>query len=233
MIGKVLLVDDAKEIQLVVKSVLREYSITIAESVTDAELLCASTEFDLMVLDLGLPDGSGLQLLSRLNAARPNSACATLLLTASNDIRDKTTGFALGVEDYLTKPFEPLELKLRVDRIFRSRQTSSDNKQTFQIGNLRFDIGAGRVISDEDVAGKISALTLTPFEFRLLLFFAQREEKLVSREVLLDSLWGTGVAVSERVVDSHISRLRNKVSPTGAKIESIYGSGYRFVAKHN
>ena len=185
---------------------------------------------DLVVLDRMLPGLSGDELLKLVRRDRETGAVPVLVLTAKREQADRIEGLELGADDYLTKPFSPRELVLRVDAILRRARADglapSGEGRILRAGDLRVNLGSMRVtLGDAEVQ-------LTPTEFRLLATLLEKRGRTLSREQLLREAWKadpvTARRINTRTVDMHIRRLRTKLDPDGARVETVRGFGYRF-----
>lgn len=173
---------------------------------------------DLIILDLMLPDIDGLDVCRQIRA---KSSVPILMLTARREDVDKIVGLELGADDYLTKPFNPRELVARVKAVLRRYQTGTKPSETIEISDLRIDILRHEVT----VAGKPVALRTK--EFDLLAAFARNFGIVMSREKLLEVVWGYDYYGGTRTVDVHVNHLRNKIAGSGVDIETLRGTGYK------
>lgn len=216
----ILVVDDEQHIiELVTLYLKREgYQVTGVSTGAEARSLLKATSFDLVVLDLMLPDIDGFAICGEIRA---KSDIPILMLTARKEDIDKIVGLEIGADDYLTKPFNPRELVARVKAILRRRQAGLETTPVIEIGNLRIDLPRHEVT----LAGK--AATLRSKEFALLAVLAQNPGIVFSREKLLEMVWGYDYYGETRTVDVHINHLRDKLSGSGIKIETIRGTGYK------
>ncbi len=179
--------------------------------------------FDLILLDVMLPRKDGFQICRELR--RAGSRTPIILLTAKSQEAEKVMGLEWGADDYVTKPFSPSELRARVNAVLRRAEKKGPARFAFGDAEVDFERGELRI------AGR--PVELTALEFKLLSAFAERRGRLLSREALLDLVWGRGVAVTDRVVDNHILGLRKKIEPAPAEpryLVSVRGLGYRFDA---
>ncbi len=181
---------------------------------------------DMIVLDRMLPGLSGDEVLEHLKAEPATSGIPVLVLTAKREQEDRIEGFELGADDYLTKPFSPRELVLRVQAILRRVQDAGTTEgRVLKTGPIRMDVASHQV----SLAGE--ELDLTPTEFRLLQALMERHGRTQSRKQLLEKAWDVEAAVSERIqtrtVDMHVRRLRGKLGEIGGWIQTIRGFGYR------
>jgi two-component system phosphate regulon response regulator PhoB len=224
---RVLVVDDEADIVALVAYHLARsgYRVTTASSGTEALEAVRRERPALVVLDLMLPGLSGYEVLERLRAADATRDVAVLMLTARREEQDRIRGLSLGADDYLTKPFSPQELVLRVAAILRrvgaAGATPGDR---LQLGSIDIDTGAHTV----RVAGE--PVELTPTEFKLLLTLAERRGRVQARAHLLQTVWDAAPDIQTRTVDMHVQRLRAKLGVAGDLIETVRGFGYRLKA---
>jgi two-component system phosphate regulon response regulator PhoB len=220
----VLVVEDDASMRRFLRASLGSASFRVIEATSSKEAiaLAANQNPELVLLDLGLPDGDGIEVTRRL---REWSAVPIIVLSARTDEADKVAGLEAWVDDYVTKPFSPRELKARVKAVLRRRAPEAA-QEALEVGPMRLDPVTHRAT----VAG--NALELGPTEFRLLRFFLARPERVHTRAQLLDQVWGDQVYIEERTVDVHIRRLRLALEPHGcdAMIETVRGTGYRLAA---
>lgn len=226
--NQILAIDDSEEVLLAIEHSLGfQFNVTKARSILEAKNALSNKSFDLIILDLGLPDGDGLSLCSSLKNDAETKKIPLIMLTGKQQIEDKVLGFTAGADDYVVKPFHPQELKHRVEARLREVQHKKKEAEVFKVGDLTFDVAKQRVIIDKQDGSE--TVSLTTLEFRILLFFARRREQVISRSQLLDSVWGGDINVYDRTIDTHISHIRKKIGTSEWKIESVHGAGYRFV----
>ena len=224
---RVLVVDDEPDIVALVAYHLAKagFRVSTASTGTDAVALALQERPSLIVLDLMLPGLSGFEVLERLRAEESTRQVAVLMLTARKEEPDRIRGLTLGADDYLTKPFSPQELVLRVTAILRrvgaGGQSDAD---TIAVGPVVIERGAHRVRVDGD------PIDLTPTEFKLLLTLAERRGRVQARGHLLETVWEAAPDIQTRTVDMHIQRLRAKLGEAGDLIETVRGFGYRLRA---
>jgi two-component system phosphate regulon response regulator PhoB len=176
------------------------------------------------VLDLMLPGLSGFDVLEQLRADASTAGIAVLMLTARKEEPDRIKGLSLGADDYLTKPFSPQELVLRVRAILRRSAAAPAAGDLLTIGALSIDRAAHTVT----VRGR--EVELTPTEFKLLLLLAERRGRVQGRAQLLEHVWEAAPDIQTRTVDMHVQRLRAKLESAGDLIETVRGFGYRIHA---
>ena len=183
-----------------------------------------SKKFDLILLDLMLPDGSGLELCKKIKSNSETEATPVVILTAKDDEVDRVVGFELGADDYVTKPFSVRELILRVKAILKRSDTKTKEvvEVERQFGDLKIDVDSHEVHVDSKL------IELTALEFRLLKELVDKRGRVQSRDQLLSEVWGYSAEVTTRTVDTHIKRLREKLGSMGKYVQTIRGVGYKF-----
>ena len=224
---RVLLVEDATDVQAIVAATLRDgYSIQVAATASEALVQLGKQKFDLILMDVMLPDGDGFKLCTQVRNTEEGRDIPIIFLTGRTDVADKVIGFSLGADDYVSKPFEPAELRARVDAKLRKVMASRERDEILRIYDLRFQIPYQRL---QLIKGSDEALIdLTPIEFKLLLHLARNEEKVFTREELISAVWGDNINIVDRTVDVHISNLRKKLSASVCTIRPIQKVGYTF-----
>jgi two-component system phosphate regulon response regulator PhoB len=225
MSHKILIIEDEPDIRKTLEyNISREgYEVTSASSLSEARQSLELSSFSLLLLDLMLPDGSGLDLFRELKQDKSKSSMPVIILTAKDDEVDKVVGFELGADDYVTKPFSVRELILRVKAVLKRGVSKSDNVEVQrQFGELKIDVDSHEVfVNDEHIS-------LTALEFKLLRQLVDRRGRVQSRDQLLSDVWGYSSDVTTRTVDTHIKRLREKLGDMGKYVQTIRGVGYKF-----
>ncbi|MBM7644788.1 two-component system alkaline phosphatase synthesis response regulator PhoP [Scopulibacillus daqui] len=229
MSNKILVVDDEPSIVTLLSFNLEKAGFEVLTASTGNEALELAKKFplDLIVLDLMLPEMSGLNVCKTL---RENQMfIPILMLTAKDDELDKILGLELGADDYMTKPFSPREVVARVKAILRRSNQVNPAKQPAE--DFRLSVGDIAVYPDKYEAyfqGKL--MTLTPKEFELLLYLVKNKGKVLTREQLLSTVWNYDFAGDTRIVDVHVSHLREKIENDTRKplyIKTVRGLGYK------
>lgn len=225
--NKILLVEDSKEIKQLVHVALSNNLAELdwAQSIEEARKLFEENEYALVLLDIELPDGSGFTLCSEIQNSSQETAI--FFLTAHDELSEKVMGFSAGADDYITKPFEPLELQARVAAKLKKLQMAQFNADRLDWDGIEIDKSSQEVLI-RNKEGQMTPVELTSLEFKLLLYLANREGEVVEREKMLDEIWGEDVHVYSRSVDTHISKLRKKLENQSELIESVHGVGYKF-----
>lgn len=221
MTHRILVVDDEPAVTDLLAYNLRKnhYDVLIAADGRTAIRMAEQSKPDLILLDLMIPEIDGLDVCREL---RKSSNVPVIMITARGEEIDRVVGLEIGADDYVTKPFSVRELMLRVGAILRRAQPEASEQGPTSFGRLRMDREAHRVwVDGEEVA-------LTALEFRLLATFLDRRGRVQSRDTLLTDVWGMSPEVTTRTVDTHVKRLREKLGPAGAYVETLRGVGYRF-----
>ena len=221
----ILVVEDEEDILDLISYNLKQagFSVIAVESGEVALEVASEEKFSLVLLDLMLPGIDGLEVCRLLRAKPETKNIPVLMLTARTEEVDRIVGLELGADDYLTKPFSPRELVLRVRAILRRAEVvESVSDETIRVGSLTIDPIEHRV----QLLGEEIELTAT--EFRLLLTLAQRRGRVQSREELLNVVWGYEHSGYRRTVDTHLRRLRAKMGEAADYLETVRGVGYRF-----
>lgn len=222
---KILVVDDEPEAVELVEFNLRQAGYDVASAgdgataVTKARALLPS----LIVLDVMLPELDGLEVCKMLRRDPTTAAIPIILLTAKAAEIDRILGLELGADDYLTKPFSPRELVLRVKKILQRSPSSREKRETMRFGDLLIDR------PKHLVSWKGKAIELTATEFKLVAVLAERAGRVQTREALLRDVWEYDSLIDTRTVDTHMRRLREKLGPAAKCLDTVRGVGYRFV----
>ena len=228
MAKRILLVEDEPGLQVTLSDRLRSEGYEV-ETASDGETGYArATEepFDLIILDIMLPGKNGFDVCRDLR--QDGMTQPILMLTARDQVADKVVGLKLGGDDYLTKPFENIELLARVEALLRRSATSATIHSTdfYEFGDVFVDFRKSEVT----LSGKL--VDLSAREFQLLCYFIENRESLLSRDELLNNVWGYDVTPSTRTVDVHIARLRQKIEVNPkypVHIRTVHGMGYKFI----
>ncbi len=223
---KILVVDDELDALEVLGFKLREAGFTPIFATDGLKALAAirAERPDLVVLDLMLPELDGLEVCKLMRRDPATAGIPVLMLTAKAAEMDRVVGLELGADDYVTKPYSPRELVLRIRKLLKRTKAGDDPGDHLHIGMLEIDIPHHAAL----VAGK--SVTLTATEFNLLALLAKRRGRVQTRERLLQDVWGYETAIDTRTVDTHMRRLREKIGPMADYLETIRGVGYRFKA---
>ncbi len=233
---KILVVDDEPAIVTLLSYNLTQanYDVESATNGNDALALATSQSFDAILLDLMLPGMDGVEVTRKLRQER--IATPIIMITAKTDEFDKVFGLEIGADDYITKPFSPREVVARLKAVLRRYQTVPDD----QAANLSSEmIKIGDIVIDQSkvtVRRRGERIQLTPKEYELLLYLAKRPHQVLKRDQLLEGVWGFDYAGQTRMVDVHMSHLRDKLEPDPKNpiyIQTVRGFGYRLEAPNN
>ncbi len=225
---KILCVEDDLVMQALIQGSLKDYSVTMISSLQETEKTLRSESFDLVILDILLPDGDGLKLWTRLVTETQFADLPVIFLTGQTEIFNKLLAFSVGAEDFIAKPFDPLELQARVARRLKKKARSDSETLVRRIGDLELDLGRQRAVWVHD--NKEKDLALTAIELKLLALLSKHLDQVYSREQILSSVWGNSF-VSDRTVDSHIAHVRSKITDTTVEIQTVKNYGYRLSKK--
>lgn len=221
---KILIVEDDRSLNLAINDYLRleGHLCETAHNYREGVNKAADNLYDCVILDIGLPDGNGLDIIRELKANK--SPHGILILSAKNSLEDKLSGLKTGADDYLTKPFHFAEMSARINSIYRRNNHLGLNELSFN--EIRV------ITSDNKVYVNENSLDLTRKEYDLLLFFVANSHRIITKESIVEHLWGDDVILTDSFdfVYTHVKNLRRKITEAGGKnyIKSIYGFGYKF-----
>jgi two-component system alkaline phosphatase synthesis response regulator PhoP len=224
---RILIVEDERGMRISLADRLADegYAVETAERGDEGFERALQDSFDLVLLDVRLPGKDGFDICRDLR--REGVSTPILMLTARGQVVDRVLGLKLGADDYLVKPFEPMELLARVEALLRRAPAqSSKSPDVYQFGPIRIDFRRAEVARD----GK--AVNLLPLEYKLLCYFVAHRDEALTRHQLLDEVWGYNAMPSSRTVDVHVAGLRQKLEPDPAHPQyllTLHGLGYKFV----
>ena len=224
MIAKILIVEDEPDIRDTLSYNFEKEGFEVLSSPNgkSALKLLESNEPNVVILDLMLPDMSGLDICRQIKNDKKLSDTSILMLTAKSEEVDRIVGFELGADDYVTKPFSIRELILRVKVLIKKHTTTEHKDTSISLGSIYMNLDAHVVkINKKDII-------LTALEFKLLKHLLQRKGRVQTRDQLLGDVWGYSSEVTTRTVDTHIKRLREKLGVVADYIQTIRGVGYKF-----
>ncbi|MBI5588563.1 MAG: response regulator transcription factor [Deltaproteobacteria bacterium] len=221
---KILAVDDEADILKLLEYNLKKagFRVVTAKDGPEGLHLARRERPNLILLDIMLPDMDGAEILKRLKTEDSTRHIPVVMLTAKGEEIDRVLGFELGAEDYITKPFSPRELVLRVRAILKRASETEAAPEIFTFKDLSIDFSRHRAFV------KGARIELTATEFKLLRALALAKGRVLTRETVLDKAWGIDCFVTPRTVDTHVRRLREKLKAAGKYIETVRGAGYRF-----
>ncbi len=219
---KILIIDDDQDVLALLRHTLsREFELTFSETISEGESQVSRNDFDLIVLDEVLPDGLGSELCQRIKNTLGKESIPVIMLTQRKELKDKLNAFDAGADDYISKPFEPLEVLARVHARLR---VLNGGANTLEREDLRLEITSQLLfLVQED---KEEEIALTPIEFKILYQLAKDEGAVRSRAELLETVWSKNQNVIDRTVDQHVSKLRKKIEKSRLTIKSLHKKGY-------
>ena len=221
----ILVVDDEPDVVDLVRYHLHRSGFEVCVALTGASGLNAAKERrpDAIVLDIMLPHMTGIEVLKALRTGSETASIPVVMLTAKAELSERIIGLELGVDDYITKPFSPRELVLRIQNLLRRLRTAHSTSivtvDEFRLDKNNFEVS---------LHGK--RLELTTTEFKLLVALLERRGRTLSRQTLLQDVWGYEHVIDTRTVDTHVRRLREKLGEASDRIVTVRGEGYRFLA---
>lgn len=224
---KLLIVEDETDLRETMADYFRENGnlVLAAKSVFEAEDLLLTHQFDVLILDIGLPDGSGLDCLKICSETQENSG--VLIVSAKNSVDDKIKGLDLGADDYITKPFHIAELNSRINALIRRKFGKGDSRLVFNELSINL-LEKQAYVNDE-------TLVLTKKEFELLQFLLSNKERVLTKESIVEHVWGEEMDGMENVefIYTHVKNLRKKITQLGGNdyLKTVHGMGYKFTDK--
>ncbi len=218
----ILLVEDSLEAQFLTKRAIEKNNqVELATSLYEARLKLSSNQFDLILLDISLPDGNGIEFCKEIERDGLTRKTPVIMLTAKGEVTDKINGLSSGADDYIAKPFDARELLARVEVVLKRKGNFEGD---IEIGPLLISLVDQKVYKKTN--GENTHIDLTPIEFKILLALARKPTDVLTRDELFESVWGKGVHLSVRNIDTHVCKLRQKISDTGVNLRSSRGKGY-------
>ncbi len=226
---EVLLVDDCLDTGFQVKKCLFPLAVTQAVTISDARTFLKERKFDLLLIDITLPDGNGFLFCAEISKNLDFSTTPIVLLTGKDDVTDKVYGFSCGACDYITKPFSSAELNARILSHLRKKIQLTDSQLKSKDFELDTNLQKCFIIKKEGQKETRKDCELTPTEFRILLNLFKSKGSTLSRQQLIRAVWrNNGLSIEQKGLDTHIAHLRKKLSKFGSQIVSVYGVGYLY-----
>jgi len=224
---KVLFIEDTPECQVILQNLLKDYKLICCTDLDQAKQALSQGPFAAMILDIELPDGDGLRFLAECPEALKKNT-AIFIISSKTALANKAMAFTYGADDFISKPFDPIELKMRVDAKIKKLQEQQNHLENFKIEDLVVNVAEQRLYLES--GDKSSHINFTSLEFRIFTFLSKHRDKVISRDEIINHIWGGKIYVTDRTVDAHIAHIRKKISPSRVKIETVFGSGYKLIA---
>lgn len=223
----ILVIDDEPDAVELIEFNLKGAGFQVKTAADGAEALVKARSISpsLIVLDVMLPEMDGFEICKLLRRDPNTAAIPIIMLTAKAAEIDRVLGLELGADDYLTKPFSPRELVLRIKKLLERRKDKAETKEKFQFGDLSIDVPR------HTVTFKNKKIELTATEFKLLSILAERKDVVQSRDSLLRDVWEYDTSMDTRTVDTHMRRLREKMGAAAKFLDTVRGVGYRFIVE--
>ena len=217
----ILVLEDSKDYQLMIQSSLQNhFEVSVYETVASAIEAISNKNFDLFLLDIVLQNSSGYEVCSFIKSQEHLNHLPVIMLSSKDSIDDKLKGFDYGADDYMTKPFDFRELIARIEAHTKKQQ--NPEVKLIKTHGFSIDISKQKFIDPDK-----KHIDLTRIEFKLLTYFCQNLDIVLTREMILDHAWPNDLSVGERTVDTHVSNLRKKTGQLGKKIKAVHGMGYK------
>lgn len=226
---KILVIDgDKKHQQLVRKALERVCRMVPASTLVAADTELQKSSFDLILLDVALPDGDGFSFFTKLKSQPHTAEIPVIFVTSRNDIANELMSLSLGAEDYISKPVAPSRLEARIEARLAQLRSRQVREMVLVGGNIKLDVKhqCAAIVHE----GREAVISLAPVEFKLLFHFLRFEDRVFSREQLLESIWentDTVFTIFDRTIDMHIAKLRKKIALSGFEIKAVPGLGYK------
>ncbi len=222
----VLVVEDCPIQQKLYEKTLKEFNLWFSKSELESLTLISKNHFDLLIVDVELDPGNGIDLCRSVKKDPATEEIPLLLVSGKSEIGDVLLAFDGGADDYIRKPFHPLELKARIKALLKRSYREESNQFEMEAGPFKLDTKTLKLtIQNENYSA--SQLVMTAAEFRLFSYFIKNKDVVLSRNQILEGVWGNSNYVTDRTVDAKISNLRKKIEPCGRYLKSIYGYGYK------
>lgn len=221
---KILFIEDTPECQLILQNILKDYSTVGCSSLDEASRALKHGPYAAIILDIELPDGDGLRFLTEIPEAQKNQG-AIFIISSKTALANKAMAFTYGADDFISKPFDPIELKLRIDAKIRKLDEQQNQSANYKIEDLTVNIAEQKLYLDKN--GEQMPISFTSLEFRIFAFLSKQKNKVISRDEIINHIWGGKVYITDRTVDAHIAHIRKKIQPSRVKIETVFGTGYK------
>jgi DNA-binding response OmpR family regulator len=228
MKAKILCIEDDPITQTLIKQSLKDFNVAIVSNLEEAEIEISKGGLSAAIFDIHLPDGDGLHFYSRMKEGLHLKNVPAFFLSGNHDISNKLLAFSIGADDFITKPFNPLELNARIMSKISKTKNIIEEKKTKQLGDIEIDLDRQKVYRLSN--GNEFDLLLTAIEQKILIFLSSRIEQVFSREQILNNVW-TNSHITDRTVDSHVAHLRNKLKDSLVLINTVKNFGYKLAIR--
>lgn len=224
----ILCIEDDLTMQAIIAASLPDYTVNFVSKLSEADAWISRNALSAILVDIQLPDGDGLRWLGEFNQKFKNNKIPLLVISGQVDLSKKIAAFTLGAEDFISKPFDPLELRARVISKINKNLSREEKSKTRTVGDLLIDFDRQKVFLEN--GNSKTDLQVSTLEIKVLALLTKRLEQVYTREQMIQLVW-ENVYISDRTIDSHVSHLRKKLQNSLLKIESVKGLGYRAVVK--
>jgi DNA-binding response OmpR family regulator len=226
-VAEILVLEDQEEGYLLLRHAIPDqHNLVWVKSVAEA-MSVYKNQFDLMLVDIGLSDGDGYQFCDWVRTKQQDLSTPIIFITANSSVESRITGYTIGGDDFISKPYNLIELKARIDA--KLKRSSSTTNQSVDFCGVSIDHHSQRAQVRHNA--DIIDLDLTPIEFKILYLFLCEPDKVFSRDEILNAVWGKDVYVFPRNIDTHVSKLRTKLGEKSDLIKSVHGTGYKLSKK--
>lgn len=224
---KILVIEDDLSDQMMIRTALSNHNLYTCSSASEAKKIFDQHVFDLVLIDMNLPDGNGRALFEEFRGQMKELNIPIIFLTGNKSVEDIVSGLRVGADDYIIKPFHLAELQARCENIIQKTKASQARNVHLRCSNIEVDLEIYEAFIHTPQGRK--NLELTSAEFRLLIFFMRNKDRLLKREQILSGVWGDEEKLSDRTVDARVASLRKKLGPASKQLTSIHGLGYKLV----
>lgn len=224
---KILFIEDTLECQVILQSILKDYKVTGCSSLEEASHALKNGPYAAIILDIELPDGDGLRFLAEIPDPQKQQT-AFFIISSKTALANKAMAFSYGADDFISKPFDPIELKMRIDAKIRKMSEQQNMSTNFKVEDLTVNVAEQKLYHEHN--GSQDPISFTSLEFRIFAFLSRNKNKVISRDEIINHIWGGKVYITDRTVDAHIAHIRKKIQPSRVKIETVFGTGYKLTA---
>jgi two-component system alkaline phosphatase synthesis response regulator PhoP len=226
----ILVIDDDPTVEIILSQAIKNFVLVPAYSLAEARSRMESYSFSAIFFDIELPDGDGLGLLAEVTHKKFFNSIPIFVLSSHSEMPNKLMAFSLGVDDFIGKPFSPIEVQARLQAKLGRFQAMNQNQMHVKIGDVLVDLEK-RAVYLLDEQGTETNLSFTHYEFMIFALLVKNMGKTFSRDEVLTEVWGD-TTVSSRGVDSHIARVRSKLADSNVKINTVKGEGYSVLVEY-